>query len=423
MVGGFYWREVEAVGTFRGTIFFLSVLCIALLLASTGRAERNPDRMRAAEERAQIKDFDGALEIYESILDENPDDVDALNGKGRVLAWMGSSPLARETFREVLEISPENREALMGIAESYALEWKYGKAIKIVEELRRKWPGDRDLLISLGKYNLLSGKKEDALYFSRKALEIDSGNREALEIQSAATRLNRYDTLFGYKYLNITNNEDGHNIYGTFRYHPGKSYSLYGSLGYLDRFNEGEGRISGGGAYTTENKLQLSGEVSLSPGGDVYPRYSGWVEFASPVISSWIISGNLGYAHFGLADDYSLSVTGEYYPYGYLSLLSRFTLSKTNFEKGGDSTDSTLLLKVSWFISDLDSLYTYVSYGNGSYRVETRDMIGNIKAKIAGIGGVYFFRDYWGLSPSFEFQERGGGTRYYQFGLELSYRF
>jgi YaiO family outer membrane protein len=401
------------------SFIFLILLDLFLLVPSTISGQRD---FIEAEKRAQSKDFEGALDIYRSILDDDPSSYRALIGRGKVLSWMGRYGESRRAFRNLLRLYPDDVEALIGIAESYALGLQYGKAIQMMEDLRETRPGDLEVLAHLAKYNLLDGNREGALLYANMVLAKDPDYPEALEVNRRASSFSPVEIFGGYGYLNITNDDDGNNLYGGIRYQPGQSYTLFGRVDFLDRLGEKEGRFKGQGTWKLSEKLQLSIDAVVAPGADVYPEYSGRLKFSSPATLSWVISGSLQVSHFSSANDYRLSIGGEYFPYGYLSIFSGLTLSRTEFEILNDTTDPTIMLKTTWFISDLDRIYLYMSYGNGGNSSETIDMIGNIQAKILGIGGTHFFQSRVGISPSFEFQERGKGKRYYQFALEISYR-
>ena len=59
-------------------------------------------RLKEAAEKAQAKDFEGALKIYDSVLEDNHDNINALNGKARVLSWMGKYIDAKDIYNEVI---------------------------------------------------------------------------------------------------------------------------------------------------------------------------------------------------------------------------------------------------------------------------------------------------------------------------------
>ncbi len=401
---------------------FFTTFVFVLVLSGFSHGAYMDRELAEARERAMEKDFEGALDIYEFILDDDPENIEALSGRARVLAWMGRYKSARSAYREVLRLDPGSLESITGIADTYAWDLDYEKAKEILERERVKNPGSREILIRLARYNLRTGNRDEALYYARVILDDDPRDRDALEIRRKAAAIYSYEAFFGYSYLSINNSSDGHNLYGGTRYDSGDSYTVFGRLDFLDRFNETEGKITAGGSYRLSDRLQLSSELGFAPGADIFPTASGLVELATPALASWVVSGSLHYSYFDGADLFGISMAGEYYPYGYLSILSRFTLSKIEFDRGGSSTDGAFLLKTTLFLGSTDRLYAYFVYGNEAHRPNTIDRVGDIDAKILGFGGTVFFTHNWGVSPTFEYLDKNEDTRYMQVGLEILHR-
>lgn len=409
-------------GLCKKCAFLLFIFGFTLALCGSSHGAYMDRELQEAREKSMIKDFEGALDIYDYILDDDPENIEALKGRARALAWMGRYESARSTYREVLRLDPENLESKTGVADTYAWELQYEKAKSLMERERLKNPGNKEVLIRLARYNLRTGNRDEALYYSQKILDESPRDRDALEIKRKASALYKYESFFGYSYLDINNSSDGHNLYGGLRYSPGKAYALFGRLDFLDRFNETEGKITAGGSYRLSEKLQLSSELGIAPDAEVFPIASGFVELASPALSAWVVSGSLNYSHFRTADLFGLSIAGEYYPYGYISILSRVTLSRIEFDRGGSSTDPAFLLKTTWFIGSVNKIFAYFAYENEAYKPNTIDLVGDIDAKILGFGGTIFFMHDWGVSPSFAYIDKSGDTRYMQVGLEILHR-
>jgi tetratricopeptide (TPR) repeat protein len=73
--------------------------------------QRQRCRVRKAELAAWRKDFVGARSQLESLLHDNPRQVDALMLKGQILEWEGRYPDAKRTYSDVLAIDGSHAEA------------------------------------------------------------------------------------------------------------------------------------------------------------------------------------------------------------------------------------------------------------------------------------------------------------------------
>lgn len=62
---------------------------------------------------------EGALELLERILSDNPRDVEAMSLKGAHLEFMGAFLEARWCYEAVLDLEPENARALVDIGDTY----------------------------------------------------------------------------------------------------------------------------------------------------------------------------------------------------------------------------------------------------------------------------------------------------------------
>lgn len=400
------------------------LVCI-LLTVTLSHASSVELKLKEARIKAIANDFEAALEIYESILVNAPKNIDALNGKARVLSWMGEYDAARNIYDESLSKYPENIEALTGLSDITAWQGDHSKAIDLLKPIGEKYPNEKEILIRMARYNLWADRKNEAIYYADKILTINPRDQDAIEIREKASMIYNFQAYTGYYFLHMDKNENdesGHNVYIGLKYLPNKPFKFYGQFDYLERFGEKEGGVLGGGSLKLRDELDISSEVGFAPGAKILPVVSVRFELAYTAAPSLVIYSSPIFSHYKDVDLYGISVAGEYYPYGFLSILSRVSALKTDFEEGGSSSDTAFFFKVTWFINDANKIFTYFSSGSEAYRIETIDRIGDIEARTFGIGGTCFFAPSWGISPSFEFQDREGGTEYYQFGLEFAYR-
>ena len=406
----------------RGALIVVALLLLVSFTGTIVHAASVDSRLREARQKAVAKDYRGAIALYDKLLSDDGGNREALKGKARTLSWMGHYNEAREIYRKVLKMAPDDIEAITGIADTYAWQKQYYRAIKLLETSLKKYPDRRELLIRLARYHLWSHNKKEALSYTDRVIANHPDDKEALKLRGQGGSLSDWEAAFGYSYLDINNNVDGQNFHGGLEYHVSESDLLFGRAEHLYRFNEKEIRVTVGGVVTITEKLQFSGEIGLSPDAVVFPRFSGWVELASPVTPTLVLYGNMSYSHYAVSNLYGFSLAGEYYPIGQLAILSRFTLSHTNFDSGGNATNSGYFVKTTWFFNDKDKLFAYFSYGSEAYKVETFDRTGDVESTVYGAGGTYFFSPATGVTPTVEFQDREGGTEYLQGSLEIHYR-
>lgn len=382
-------------------------------------------RLQEAKSKAVAKHFEEAVTIYDEILMVAPQNIEALNGKARILGWMGKYDDAEKVYEEVFSSHPENIEANTGLADLSAWQGDYLNAIDRLKAIGEKYPDNRDIFIRMAKYHLWAGQKQEAIHFADKILAMNPADTDAIGIREKASMIYHFESSTDYRYLYMDRNgtgDLGHNLYTGLAYLPNEPFKLHGQLEYLDRFEENEVKFSVGGSYQVKNDIDISVEAGFAPGAEIFPLFSGRTELAYTMLPALVIYGGPTFSHYSNVDLYGFSVAGEYYPYGWLSILARVSILRSDFEEAGSSSDTAFFSKVTWLATDTNKLFIYFSSGSEAYQTETIDSIGNVEAKAYGIGGTYFIAPSWGLSPSFEFQDRQGGTRYYQSGLEFTYR-
>lgn len=114
--------------------------------------------MEEARKLAVKDNFEGALKIYDAVVKQDPENVDALNGKARVLSWMGRYDDAVIVYQKSLTLAPHNLDSLTGLADVYAWQGDYDRAIHLLLGSLDKFPDERQLLLRIARYHLWAKK-------------------------------------------------------------------------------------------------------------------------------------------------------------------------------------------------------------------------------------------------------------------------
>jgi tetratricopeptide (TPR) repeat protein len=133
-------------------------------------------RIAMAETMLQMGDFSKAVDVLQEAVRIDPDSVDAHLMLGRIFSSVHSADRTQSKalaeFEKVLEIDPENLEALQGAAELRDAAGDYEKALADFERLRKLVPSnlgayysESAVLISLNRY-------DDAIRLLKEGLQI-----------------------------------------------------------------------------------------------------------------------------------------------------------------------------------------------------------------------------------------------------------
>jgi tetratricopeptide (TPR) repeat protein len=114
----------------------------------------------------------GAEKIYNAVLANNPDNLDALIGAAYNLSWAGRHDEARVKFETALAISPNNEAALVGKGYNLAWQKQYAAAKYPFQALEKLNPGSIEARKGLGYVYLWQGNGPVAIhYFEDLVLE------------------------------------------------------------------------------------------------------------------------------------------------------------------------------------------------------------------------------------------------------------
>ena len=97
--------------------------------------------LRVALMQAWQEQYDGALELLDRLIEQQPGHLDARLARARVRAWSGDIPGAQHDVAEVLTIQPDNAEALEALALFQAWAGQFDQALAGYDELLAIAPG------------------------------------------------------------------------------------------------------------------------------------------------------------------------------------------------------------------------------------------------------------------------------------------
>lgn len=107
----------------------------AAAAAAKPAAPRGPKALLAQAARLREKgDLEAALDLYGRVAGEDPENVEALTGRGLCYLDLERYPPAEASFQAALGIDPRQPDALLGLAETYRWQGKKTDAIRYYEK-------------------------------------------------------------------------------------------------------------------------------------------------------------------------------------------------------------------------------------------------------------------------------------------------
>ncbi len=125
--------------------------------------------------------YQEAAAIYQQLIKENPEDIEALLGLARVLSWQKKYPESVAIYQQVRELRPNLPDGEIGLLRLKAWQGEHSAAEEGLKALLVKYPERFDILFLLGQVTAWQRKFEESVAYFRKLLELYPDNVEAIK--------------------------------------------------------------------------------------------------------------------------------------------------------------------------------------------------------------------------------------------------
>ena len=129
----------------------------------------NPENWLYRDVRRRIDDVflrtddqTGLAAYYETWVEKNPDDVDAMGRLARILASLGRTPEAQTWLDKALKLAPSRKDLRLALIEQMLADKQFGRAIEQYELLAKNDPNNPDTLRDWGRLILKDTSKPEA---------------------------------------------------------------------------------------------------------------------------------------------------------------------------------------------------------------------------------------------------------------------
>lgn len=238
-------------------VFFL---LLGLLAASSTSpaAQGYTQSMDRARELRTSGDFNKAKNIYEKILNQDPDNADALVGRGFCLFFLDMNDRALRDFQKAVRLVPDYVDAYVGQAKVFKRRGKWRRAEAVLEKCLKALEGDEEKL----RYLAVSAWREGFFHLARRL------DREYPPVESRQLIEKPNIVYFTYSYDWVENRDNWRMEKSTFvrRLRPDLSWRI--SLGRYHRYGQEDKEMGAGMSYRYSNRLGFSYDLFLSGGSN-----------------------------------------------------------------------------------------------------------------------------------------------------------
>jgi tetratricopeptide (TPR) repeat protein len=145
---------------------------------SAGALHRR-DLREKAEDLLEDERFEESLEVFDAIVRENPEDIDAWFNRSEVLNLLGRGDEAVASLERVLAIDPGHKATLRELTNLLSEQGDFGLAAAHLNELLKRSPEEADRWIPAAADLLAQGKATEATLIYNAILEGDPTNLAA----------------------------------------------------------------------------------------------------------------------------------------------------------------------------------------------------------------------------------------------------
>ncbi|MCF7873335.1 MAG: tetratricopeptide repeat protein [Candidatus Omnitrophica bacterium] len=126
-----------------------------------------------------------AVELYQQLVDQNPNDIDLKMKLAELLSWTKELERSEDLYRKIIKKSSRKREAYLGLAKVLIGQNRYKEAISIIDKIG-KIKGTKNAKLMYGKALLYSGKPKLARDIFAKLLKDYPQDLETKELLADA---------------------------------------------------------------------------------------------------------------------------------------------------------------------------------------------------------------------------------------------
>lgn len=152
--------------------------------------QQDPDNVRALVGRATARSWQGrygeAQTDYRRALAQQPGHLEALTGLGYSLAWDGQFEAAATAFQRARQLAPDNLGARKGLAFTALWSGRLEQAQSAFDELAREYPDDPEIAEARGQIALQQWRPGTAASAFQQALDIEPERASAAQGLRAA---------------------------------------------------------------------------------------------------------------------------------------------------------------------------------------------------------------------------------------------
>lgn len=379
------------------------------------------------EAQVAILDLEGALALADRRLHDVPGDEDARFWRARLLAWLRRWPEAEREYRQLVDLSPDNADYLIGLATVRLGQQQPTDALVWLEQAQVRDDRRPDLFVARGRALRSLGRLDEARAAFHAALTLSPGDEAALagaasvrseprHRLSIAGDVDHYNFTTGSRAfaqgLGSTWTREWSTDLGV-RLDQRAQITAWRALGAISRRLPARAVLTVGGSAGPTNSIVSTGEVFVGVGKGLQ-------------VASGIVRGvELHYEHRWLSFDQAHVMTARpsatlYFPRDWQAMVT-VTAARSEFAGLGSEWRPAGSARVTFPLTSWVTGRGF--YATGAENYALRDQIGSFSAWTVGGGARFRLPASQDLEISLARQQREQGRVQTSLGIGHGFRF
>ncbi|MFC1557050.1 YaiO family outer membrane beta-barrel protein [candidate division KSB1 bacterium] len=379
----------------------------------------NPQDIESKKELARlygfVQDYDMGINMYNELLNQFPNDYDIIFGKAQIYSWKGDLTTAEDLYRRIVQESPDYFDAHIGLIRVLIWQQKSSEALQMLEQPFLTDSDNISVLELLVQTKYDAGRLKDASAYNKRLLEIDPDSETGLRYR---TLLSMYSVEIGGIYDSVTDRDNWQENSISLSYRPKKNMNWIFGFASFSRFGLHDQQVSLNIFTSLKNNLNINGLLSAGFNKKFLPKQRINIEISYALSRIVLITGG-HYMKFPL-ENVTVGVMGfEFYlPYNI------FTDYKYYHSEGEyNNTSNTHVVRLHILKEDKYQVSAGFASGGEAFHYASEEELFFSESKSYLSNFLLYINNTLGLRAAFSHTVRKDSYKRTSTGIGLLYRF
>lgn len=382
---------------------------VVALMLSAGAQSSVADRSRA-EELARSGRNAEALELFASVVEANPQDIEARLWMARLALRLGRTAEAETGFRAVLRDHPADVDARIGLGIVLTRNGFWQEALEMLTNAERDAGQNSDLFGAMARAYRRGGDDRRALEYFRRARALAPDDPDlVLGFEGVARNYGHWIAVEGFSQTgaegaDVKSGTATVDIRVTPRLHLEASGRIQQGPGYSDSV------MGGGGWWRAGRPTTIAANVLAGSGNIAMPTLDASADIAH-YVGAFTLGGAVRRMSFAASNLIAVSpmFAWDREPW---RIDTRYTYSQSSFDDSGESSgDHSILLRGTWQAWRRAAVQGTYAYGIESFEDLTADRLGSLGATTLAAGLRIDLRSLTRITTTWEHEWRSNNAR------------